>query len=229
MRPNAKRMVLAGSLIAAGVVSVIVWRSQPASNPGSAGESVSVAVEPSQPDPSPDESEPKSEGSAWIKSEEDGSHTVFERTSDKRSVIKTTYAPDKTIKMKAIYLLDAKGRELKCNLYDSVGTDICMVRFGYSKRPGPTFDKLVQEQFYDTREKRFFPGKHDEKPVHIFMYRYNQDGSSERPVGMTLIEGKTAEEIFGCNVEPHALPDFDELEKIDDVAPLNLEPVRPDH
>jgi hypothetical protein len=60
------------------------------------------------------------------------------------------------------------------------------------------------------------------------MHRYNAKGSPERPIGVTLIEGKTAEEIFGRTVESQALPDLHKLEKIDP-AEARQEPLKSSH
>ncbi|MCH7228469.1 hypothetical protein [Haloferula sp. A504] len=154
-----------------------------------------------------------------VKRNKDGSRTVFERGNDERTLIKTTYTADGNISVKTIYRLDAKGNPLKCDIFDGLGNKIYKTQFGYSKRPGVTFGKLVQELLYDTRVKRFFPGTRNEMPVHMFQYRYKPDGSPERPVGITLIEGKTAEEIFGRGVEPGQLPDLKELEEVDPANP----------
>ena len=159
-----------------------------------------------------------------VKRNKDGSRTVFERGNDERTLVKTTYTADGNISVKTIYRLDANGNPLKCDIYDGLGTKIYKTQFGYSKRPGPTFGKLVQELLYDTRVKRYFPGTRNEMPVHMFQYRYKPDGSPERPVGITLVEGDYAEDIFGSGVESQTLPDMRELEEVDPANP-NARPV----
>lgn len=159
-----------------------------------------------------------------VQRNKDGSRTVFERGNDDRTLTKTTYSADGNISLKTIYRLDGNGNPLKCDIFDGLGVRIYKTQFGYSKRPGPTFGKLVQELLYDTRVKRLFPGTRNEMPVHMFQYRYKADGSPERPVGITLIEGKTAEEIFGRGVEPGQLPDLKDLEEFDPANP-NARPV----
>jgi hypothetical protein len=150
-----------------------------------------------------------------IQRNEDGSRTVFERGNDPHTLVKTTYAAQGSVTMKAIYRLDDRGNPLKCDIYDGLGTKIYKTQFGYSKRPGVTYGKLVQELLYDARVKRFFPGTRNEMPVHMFQYKYKADGSPERPIGITLVQGSTAEEIFGQGVKPNVLPDLKTLEKGD--------------
>lgn len=156
-----------------------------------------------------------------VKRNDDGSRTVFERGQDKKTLTKTTRSADGKILMKTIYRLDELGNPIKCDIYDGLGTKLYKTQFGYSKRPGPTYGKLVQELLYDTRVKRYFAGTRNEKPVHMFQYRYNADGSPRLPIGITLVKGKTAEEIFGRGVESQAIPDLesDEFEKVDPANP----------
>jgi hypothetical protein len=158
---------------------------------------------------------------ARVKRNEDGSVTTFERGNDKRSLTKVTKTPAGNITLKTIYRLDENGNPLRCDIYDGLGNKLYKTRFGYSKRQGPTFGKLVQELLYDVRVKRFFPGTKEEQPVHMFLYRYNADGSPQLPIGITLIKGKTAEEIFGRGISPEAqaLPDLEELEEVDPANP----------
>ncbi len=149
----------------------------------------------------------------------DGSRTVFERGNDDRSLTKTTYTANGNVSVKTIYRLDDKGNPLKCDIYDGLGNKLYKTKFGYSKRPGVTYGKLVQELLYDTRVKRYFPGTRNEMPVHMFQYKYKADGSPERPVGITLIDGELAEDVFGNGVESQTLPDLRELEEVDPVNP----------
>lgn len=150
-----------------------------------------------------------------IQRNDDGSRTVFERGNDLRTLTKTTYTASGNVSMKTIYRLDDRGNPLKCDIYDGLGNKIYKTQFGYSKRPGVTYGKLVQELLYDARVARYFPGTRNEMPVHMFQYKYKPDGSPERPIGITLIEGRTAEEIFGRGIQPNVLPDLEKLEKGD--------------
>lgn len=164
-----------------------------------------------------------------VKRNEDGTKTVFERGNDRKTLTKKTYNAQKNVTMTTVYRLDPRGNPLKCDIFDGAGNKLYKTSFGYSKRPGPTFGKLVSELLYDTRVKRFFDtpdknGKRVEMPVHRFIYSYNADGSANLPVGMTLIKGKTAEEVFGVEVETNALPDLEEYEKVDPANP-NARPV----
>ncbi|BCX47420.1 hypothetical protein HAHE_13280 [Haloferula helveola] len=151
-----------------------------------------------------------------VKRNEDGSRTVFKRGNDKKTLTKSTYTASGNLTMKTVYRLDDEGNPLKCDIYDGLGNRLYKTSFGYSKRPGPTFGKLVQELLYDARTKRYFPGTRNEKPVHMFQYRYNPDGSAQLPIGITLVKGKMAEEIFGKGggaLRSQALPDLNELEE----------------
>ncbi|MEM1083600.1 MAG: hypothetical protein AAGI48_05720 [Verrucomicrobiota bacterium] len=164
-----------------------------------------------------------------VKRNEDGTKTVFERGNDRRTLTKKTYNAQRKVVLTTIYKLDDRGNPLKCDIYDGAGNRLYKTAFGYSKRPGPTFGKLVSELLFDTRVPRFFDqrdanGKRVEMPVHRFIYSYNADGSANLPVGMTLIKGKTAEEVFGITPERQALPDLEKFEKVDPANP-NSRPV----
>ena len=147
-----------------------------------------------------------------VKRNKDGSKTVFERENDERTIVKKTFTAGGNLTLKAVYRLDKQGNPLLCNIYDGIGNKLYKTAFGYSKRPGPTFGKLVQERLFDTRVKRIDPETKKETPVHMFLYRYKPDGTAELPIGITLIKGKTAEEVFGRKIETQALPDLNELE-----------------
>ena len=128
-----------------------------------------------------------------VQRNKDGSRTVFERGNDEQTLIKTTYTASGNISTKTIYRLDKRGNPLKCDIFDGLGTKLFKTSFGYSKRPGVTFGKLVQERLFDARVKRFKPGTREEIPVHVFFYKYKPDGSPERPVGISLVPGGKAE------------------------------------
>lgn len=153
-----------------------------------------------------------------VKRNEDGSKTVFEREDNRKTLTKKTYTPDGHVSLSTIYRLDKEGNPLKCEIFDGLGTKLYKTSFGYSKRPGPTFGKLVQELLFDTRVRRTDELTGKEKPVHMFIYSYNADGSANLPVGVTLIKGRTAEEVFGRSVESQAVPDLSDFE---DVTPAN--------
>ncbi|MGE9270381.1 MAG: hypothetical protein ACQKBU_06215 [Verrucomicrobiales bacterium] len=154
-----------------------------------------------------------------IKRNEDGTRTIFERGNDERTMTKITKTPAGNITLKTIYRMDKNGNPLKCEIFDGLGSKLYKTRFGYSMRPGPTYGKLVQEQLFDTRVKRYKPGTKEEMPVHVFIYRYNPDGTAQLPIGISLVKGKTAEEIFGHKVETQALPDLNELEEAEPANP----------
>lgn len=160
-----------------------------------------------------------------VKRNEDGSKTEFERGLDRKTLTKKTFTAQGNLTMSTVYRLDNKGNPLKCDIYDGLGNRLYKTRFGYSKRPGPTFGKLVREELFDTRVKRIDPATGKEKPVHMFVYQYNADGTPNLPIGISLIKGKTAEEVFGRSVESQALPDLDEYEEVEPANP-NARPLR---
>lgn len=152
-----------------------------------------------------------------VKRNDDGSKTVFERGKNKKTLTKKTMTPKGHVTLSGVYRLDEAGNPLKCDIFDGLGNRLYKTSFGYSKRLGPTYGKLVHELLFDTRVKRYYEkrrpdGSRMEKPVHMFIYSYNADGSANLPVGISLIKGKTAEEIFGKRIEPQVLPNMDELE-----------------
>lgn len=160
-----------------------------------------------------------------VKRNQDGTRTVFERGQDEHTLVKTTKGPNGNAVLKTIYRLDSDGNPIKCDIYDGGGNKLYKTAFGYSKRPGVTFGKLVQELLYDVRVKRYFDGTRTEKPVHMFVYRYNADGSPRLPIGITLIKGKTAEEVFGRSIESQVLPNLEDLEAVEPANP-NAKPLR---
>lgn len=153
-----------------------------------------------------------------VKRNEDGTRTVFEREEDKKTMVKKTFDQKGNLTLRTVYRMDRNGNPLLCNIYDGLGNRLYKTKFGYSKRPGPTFGKLVLELLYDTRVKRIDPATREEMPVHKFIYSYNADGSANLPVGITMIKGKTAEEVFGRSVESQAVP---ELGWDDEKTPAN--------
>ncbi|GAA5481706.1 hypothetical protein [Haloferula sargassicola] len=157
-----------------------------------------------------------------VKRNDDGSKTVFERGQDEKTLTKKTFTAGGNLTLKTVYRLDSRGNPLKCDIYDGIGNKLYKTAFAYSKRPGPTYGKLAQELLYDTRVKRFRPGTKEEMPVHAFIYKYRPDGSAEVPVGITLIKGKTADQVFG---KSQALPNLNELEEGD--ASDAAEPANP--
>lgn len=154
---------------------------------------------------------------ARVKRNEDGSETKFERGTDRRTMTKKTYTAQGHLTLSTVYRMDDNGNPVKCEIFDGLGNKLYKTQFGYSKKPGPSFGKLVRERLFDARVKRVDPVTREEMPIHMFIYNYNPDGTAQVPIGVTLIKGKTAEEIFGKGVESQAIPV--DLEKWEKVAP----------
>ena len=155
-----------------------------------------------------------------VKRNDDGSKTIFKRGNDTKTLVKTTVSPQGNETLKTVYRMDPNGNPMTCNIYDGLGNRIYKTSFGYSRKEGVTKGKLVQERLYDCRVKRYHLGTKVEKPVHIFFYRYNADGSPKLPIGISQIEGKTAEEIFGLDKVPsNVIPDLSDYEEVEPANP----------
>jgi len=162
-----------------------------------------------------------------VQKNEDGTRTIYERGNDKRSLTKRIYNAKGNVVMTTVYRLDDNANPRKCDVFDVQGNRIYKTSFGYSRVPGVTYGKLVQERLFRISPPYTEPnpktGKREEAPVHIIYYRYNADGSPMKPVGETRIKGKTAEEVFGHGIESQVLP-----RKMSELEPINpnAEPLR---
>lgn len=132
-----------------------------------------------------------------VKRNKDGSYEEFARTHDLRVITKKTKGPDHTLRMTTVYRLSDQGNPLTCDIFDGKGTRLFKSRYGYDKRPGLTYGKLLEEQMFDARVKRINPKTGEEMPVRIFQYVYDAQGNRSAPISTTLIPGKTADEVFG--------------------------------
>jgi hypothetical protein len=134
---------------------------------------------------------------ASVKTNKDGSREYFARTRDMQTITKTTKGPDGTLRLKTVYRLGPEGNPRTCNIYDGKGTHLYKTSYGYDKRPGLTFGKLMEEWMFDARVKRTNPQTGKEMPVRCFKYIYDAQGNRSAPMAYTLIPGKTADEVFG--------------------------------
>lgn len=133
---------------------------------------------------------------ASVKTNKDGSREYFSRTRDMRSITKQTKGADGTLRLTTVYRLSPQGNPLTCDIYDGKGTRLFKSRYGYDPKPGLTYGKLVEEQMFDARVKRTDESGR-EIPVRRFLYTYDAQGNRNAPISITIVPGKTAEEVFG--------------------------------
>ncbi len=137
---------------------------------------------------------------------DDGSKSIFSRSSDARNLTKKTYDVKGRLFLVTIYRMDAQGNPLNCKVYDGQKTEMFKSSYGYRKSDG----QLVEEQMFDSRVKRIDPHTRKEMPVRRFIYTYDALGNRSAPISITLKPGKTAEEHFGrptaLDKDPFAAP-----------------------
>jgi len=80
-----------------------------------------------------------------------------------------------------------------CKTYDGQKTELFKTSYGYRKSDG----LLVEERMFDSRVKRINPDTGEEMPIRRFIYTYDALGNRSAPFAITLIPGKTAEEVYG--------------------------------
>ncbi|MEK7948912.1 hypothetical protein [Luteolibacter soli] len=134
---------------------------------------------------------------ASVKTNKDGSREYFERTRDMTVITKKTVSPEGKAVLKTVYRLDDMGNPKTCDIFDGKGTRLFKSRYGYSRKQGLTYGKLVEEQMFDARAKRTDPKTGEEIPVRRFIYTYDAQGNRNAPISITTIPGKTADEVFG--------------------------------
>lgn len=134
-----------------------------------------------------------------IKRNEDGTREEFKKDPGEQTITKRTMSPQGKPMLSTIYRLNKEGNPLNCDIRDGQGQKLFKSRYGYSKKPGLTFGKLVEEQMFDVRTPRIDPASGKEMPVRRFLYTYNADGSQNRPIAITLTPGKTYEQVYGSS------------------------------
>lgn len=155
---------------------------------------------------------------ASVKTNKDGSREYFSRTRDMRSITKQTKSADGTLRLTTVYRLSPQGNPLTCDIFDGKGTRLFKSRYGYDPKPGLTYGKLVEEQMFDARVKRTDDSGR-EIPVRRFLYTYDAQGNRNAPIAITIVPGKTAEEVYG----PSAL----EFDPFDGTQPAPSEQANP--
>lgn len=124
---------------------------------------------------------------------DDGSRTVFTRSPDNKVLTKRTFTADGSLFLVTIYRMDEHGNPMNSKIYDGQKTEMFKSRYGYRKDDG----QLVEEQMFDSRVKRTDPNTGEEMPVRRFIYTYDALGNRSAPISITLLPGKSAEEVFG--------------------------------
>ncbi|MFD2257898.1 hypothetical protein ACFSSA_14545 [Luteolibacter algae] len=124
---------------------------------------------------------------------DDGSRTVFTRSPDNRTLTKKTFTANGAMYLVTIYRMDAHGNPTGCKIYDGQKNEMFKTSYGYRKSDG----QLVEERMFDSRVKRIDPNTGKEMPVRRFIYTYDALGNRSAPIAITLIPGKTAEEVYG--------------------------------
>lgn len=135
----------------------------------------------------------------------DGSYTEFRKSSDDRIIERRNYQETKNgtgeriLRMSIIYRKDKHGRLRSGRIYDGTGKILYRVVYGYHKVTG----KLVAENMYDAREKRTKiitdangKTKEIEIPVRRLYHIYDAQGRPAKPIAITYVHGKRAEELF---------------------------------
>ncbi|MGB0774365.1 MAG: hypothetical protein ACPG32_10880 [Akkermansiaceae bacterium] len=142
---------------------------------------------------------------------QDGSITEFRGSSDQRVLERRTFgerkngAKDRVLRMTIIYRKDKLGKLRSGQILDGKGDLLYRVRYGYNKHDG----RLVAEQMFDARVKRTHVvtvdgvAKTVEKPVRRLYHRYDAQGRRAKPIVITTIHGKKADELFGPNGSSH--------------------------
>ncbi len=140
-----------------------------------------------------------------VKKNKDGTSEEFSRAPDLRTITKKTLSANKVLVMTTVYRLDPQGNPLNCDIFDGRGNRLYKSRYGYSRKPGLTYGKLVEEQMFDVRVKRSNPDTGEEMPVRRFIYTYDSNGQQNKPIALTLTPGKTYEQVYGPGPESSAL------------------------
>jgi hypothetical protein len=134
---------------------------------------------------------------ASVKRNKDGSYEEFSRPPDERTITKKLKNASGTLLTTTVYRLSPQGNPLTCDIFDGKGTRLFKSRYGYDKRPGLTFGKLLEEQMFDARVTRKDPQTGEEMPIRRFIYTYDARGNRNAPIAINLIPGKMAEDVFG--------------------------------
>lgn len=124
---------------------------------------------------------------------DDGSKTIYTRTPDRKTITQKTFTAGGVLSMVRIYRMDENENPRSCKIFDGQNNELFKVSYGYSRTDG----QLREERMFDSRTKRINPADGTELPVHRVMYEYDGQGRRSAPISITLIPGRTAEDVFG--------------------------------
>ena len=124
---------------------------------------------------------------------EDGSNSVFIRSSDNKTLTKKTHSPNGPLAMTTIYRMDAAGNPRGCKISDGQNQELFKVSYGYHKATG----QLVEELMFDSRVKHINKDTGKEQPVQRIAYLYDIEGNRSAPIVFNYLPGKTFEQVFG--------------------------------
>ncbi len=124
---------------------------------------------------------------------EDGSNSIFIRSTDQKTLTKKTHSPNGPLTMTTIYRMDASGNPRGCKISDGQNQELFKVSYGYHKVTG----LLVEELMFDSRVKRINKDTGKEQPVQRIAYLYDVEGKRSAPIVFNFLPGKTFEQVFG--------------------------------
>lgn len=125
---------------------------------------------------------------------EDGSRTMFTRSPDNRTLTKKTYTAQGNLFIITVFRMDSNGNPLGCKILDGKQQELFKVSYGYHKETG----QLMEERMFDSRSVRRDPVTQQPMPVRRFIYTYDAQGRRSVPTSITLIPGRTADEVYGA-------------------------------
>lgn len=123
---------------------------------------------------------------------EDGSKTLFLRSPDNRTLTKKTFTANGVLEVLTVYRMDSNENPLNCKIFDGQKQELFKVSYGYRKSDG----QLVEERMFDSRVRRINPSDGTEMPVRRFIYTYDGQGKRSRGQAITLIPGKSADDVY---------------------------------
>ena len=122
---------------------------------------------------------------------QDGSQTVYKRSTGQKNLVKKKIGADGQIKLSTHYFMDDRGNPRACKIYNSKNSLLYKVSYAYQRSTG----KLVAENMYDAQRKNPKTGKNI--LVSQTRYTYDAHGNRSRPLTYTFVDGKSAEDYFG--------------------------------
>ena len=124
---------------------------------------------------------------------QDGSNSIFIRSSDNKTLTKKTHSANGPLTMTTIYRMDTSGNPRGCKISDGQNQELFKVSYGYHKVTG----LLVEELMFDSRVKRINKDTGKEQPLQRVAYLYDVEGKRSAPIVFNYLPGKTFEQLFG--------------------------------